>query len=89
MAREWTPLTPKRFVAGFNVWGPEWVRLGQNDRSVIFLDENSKTTPEKGILRFWLKAEFTQRGRAEAQRSQSLSKELFYQLGCIEIRCAY
>jgi hypothetical protein len=65
--------------------GPKWVKIRQDASASVFVDKNYKVSDEKGVLRSWLKVEYTEEGRAE----QQAQRETFYILSTIEVRCQY
>jgi hypothetical protein len=68
---------------------PKWVKIHEGANFVALFDKSSKINMENGILRYWLKFDYTEKGRPEAQKNLSLSRQPLYSLVCVEIRCAY
>ena len=67
----------------------KWVKIDEDDEFVLKVDKSSKVNMGKGIYRYWLRTDFTEKGRAKEQRERSLSREPLYLMACIEIRCDY
>jgi hypothetical protein len=68
---------------------PKWIKIHEKPEYVLLFDRSSKINMESGILRYWLRFDYTEKGRAEEQKYFSLSRQPLYSLVCVEIRCAY